>query len=434
MPPSNTPQSPALLARSPEELIFGKDVRHGSPRGPREQEAAAQAMFLMEAAVALSSYGTPAHQVERAMEECGRSLGILCQFSSLPTAVTATFGEGWDARTYMRRVPVTGVHLERLVAIDQVIQEVASGEIAPQIGTARIHRTLAGRRRYGSGLMALFNAGASAAFALLFLGGWREFLAAGVVGLVVGALGEVNSRRVGTRRMLDFACGFVASLLAAVVTRVLPPARYDIILVSGLIGLMPGLTITLAVKELATVNILAGTARLMGAATILFSAIFGVALSRELLPPRFSTLPVPEVLPWVGAVAALVATCMLSFSLRAHPRHVPSMIVVGVLGYGAATFGDQMFGADLGLCMGALAVGVVSNLYARVVNRPSAVTMIPGILLMVPGSVSFRSLVSFLELDALRGIDTAFQGVLIAAALVTGLLLANVGVRPRRVL
>lgn len=74
----------------------------------------------------------------------------------------------------------------------------------------------------------------------------------------------------------------------------------------------------------------------------------------------------------------------------------------------------------------ALLVGLFANGYARVTNRPSAVAMLPGIILLVPGSVGFRSFDALLKHDVLAGINSAFGMILVAVSLVAGLLIANV--------
>jgi uncharacterized membrane protein YjjB (DUF3815 family) len=53
-------------------------------------------------------------------------------------------------------------------------------------------------------------------------------------------------------------------------------------------------------------------------------------------------------------------------------------------------------------------------------------------LLLVPGSIGFRSLSSLLDREVVTGMETAFTMVLIAAGLVAGLLLANVVTPIRR--
>lgn len=55
-------------------------------------------------------------------------------------------------------------------------------------------------------------------------------------------------------------------------------------------------------------------------------------------------------------------------------------------------------------------------------------------MLLVPGSIGFRGVSSFLADDTLAGVQSAFTMTLVAIALVTGLLMANVLMPPRKAL
>jgi uncharacterized membrane protein YjjB (DUF3815 family) len=55
-------------------------------------------------------------------------------------------------------------------------------------------------------------------------------------------------------------------------------------------------------------------------------------------------------------------------------------------------------------------------------------------MLLVPGSLGLSSLAKFIERDVMSGVMTAFSMILIAVALVTVLLMANVIVPPRKTL
>ncbi len=65
-------------------------------------------------------------------------------------------------------------------------------------------------------------------------------------------------------------------------------------------------------------------------------------------------------------------------------------------------------------------------------RRPALVTQLPGIMMLVPGSIGFQSLSSFLAQDTITGIEAAFRMALVAAALVGGLFCANALMPPRR--
>ena len=51
--------------------------------------------------------------------------------------------------------------------------------------------------------------------------------------------------------------------------------------------------------------------------------------------------------------------------------------------------------------------------------------LVPGVLLLVPGSSGFRSLALLLDQQVVGGVDAAFATLLTAASLVAGLLLAE---------
>ncbi|HET7745701.1 MAG TPA: threonine/serine exporter family protein, partial [Vicinamibacteria bacterium] len=91
-----------------------------------------------------------------------------------------------------------------------------------------------------------------------------------------------------------------------------------------------------------------------------------------------------------------------------------------------ARLGAFVLGPELGAFAGALTLGVATNAYARVLRRPEIVPMVPGMLLLVPGSLGFRSLSSLVEGQTVPGVEAAFRMTLVAVALATGLLFANV--------
>ena len=72
------------------------------------------------------------------------------------------------------------------------------------------------------------------------------------------------------------------------------------------------------------------------------------------------------------------------------------------------------------------------HVHALTFERPASVPLIPGILLLVPGSIGFQSLNFFLVQDVTAGMQAAFQMAIVAVSLVGGLLCANVVVRPGR--
>lgn len=183
---------------------------------------------------------------------------------------------------------------------------------------------------------------------------------------------------------------FFVSLCAVGLARVFGPLSVLVATVAGLIVLIPGLTFTTALSELVTRHLSSGTARLSGAVVSFLAIAFGVVI------------------------------------FRADYHDAPWIIAGGALGVIGGRIGAAQLGVEFGAFVGSFAVALASTLYERLRKRPAAVVLVPGLLLLVPGTVGFRSVTSLMERQALAGIETAFSMALTAIALVAGLLVAGV--------
>nr|MDQ6926082.1 threonine/serine exporter family protein [Candidatus Eremiobacteraeota bacterium] len=206
---------------------------------------------------------------------------------------------------------------------------------------------------------------------------------------------------------------------------------------AGLIVLIPGLTLTAALSELASQHLASGTARLSGALMTFLGIAFGVALGNHVAVAALGLPPHPAtgsaLLPaWAGAVALAVSPLCFTIIFRADAREAPWIVAVGVLGVFAGRFGAATLGPELGAFAGAFAIALASRLYARLRHRPAAVVLVPGLLLLVPGTIGFRGLTSLMDREVLAGVATAFSAIVTAVALVAGLLLAGVVAPERR--
>jgi uncharacterized membrane protein YjjB (DUF3815 family) len=200
---------------------------------------------------------------------------------------------------------------------------------------------------------------------------------------------------------------------------------------------MPGLLLTTAITELATRHLASGTLRLSSAFMTLLGIVFGVALGTRIGVVIFGA-PIDTVvtspLPWWVAPAAIVLAAASSVViLRADPKDALWIIAAGVLGVVSGRVGAVKLGLELGMFAAAFGVALASSAFERWRHRPAPVVLVPGILLLVPGSIGYRSMSSLMERNTLAGIDNAFTMILTAVSLVAGLLIAGViAPEPRR--
>jgi uncharacterized membrane protein YjjB (DUF3815 family) len=113
-------------------------------------------------------------------------------------------------------------------------------------------------------------------------------------------------------------------------------------------------------------------------------------------------------------------------------RVAPWIVLTTLLAFVGARLGSRALGPELAVFVGALLVGAVSNVIARVRRAPSALTSVPGLVVLLPGSIGLRSLDSLWQRDVELGVQTAFTVGMIVCALVAGLLVANLVSPPRQ--
>jgi uncharacterized membrane protein YjjP (DUF1212 family) len=407
------------------------------PVPPRAPFTADPAELVMDLGQALHAAGSPAYHIEEGMEIASRRLGIAGQFFSTPTALFASFADAGGARrTILERVQPGDVNLERLAHLDGLLAGMASGALEPEHAAEQLATLGATPARYGAPLTIASFALASGAAALFLGGGAREVAAAALLGLGIGGLGLLARGAPAVARIFEPLAALLASLAATLLAATWAPLSVYHVTLAGLIVLVPGLTLTVAFNELASRQLVSGSARFAGAVALFFLIALGVAVGTQIgaaltggPPPAVVPLPLGTEWRWAALLAAGLAFTVL---LRARPRDAGWVLVAGVLAIEGVRLGGLLLGAQLGAFVGALLVGLGGNLYARLRRGPAAVLQVPGLILLVPGSLGFRSLAALLEQDVLSGVHAAFTTSLVAISLATGILLANVVLPPRR--
>ena len=418
---------------SPETLPQDAQLSTGN-LAPAERDAVG---FILRLGRALHSYGYAANQLEEVMDQAAQRLGLRGQFFTTPTSIFAAFGPQEDQRTFLIRVEPGGVDLGRLASLDRVTKMVLRGVTTPAAGSQEIERILASPEQYTRVVTTLAFGLASAAASRFLGGGMKEVLVSSVLGLVIGVLALAVGRLRELGRVFEPVVAFTASLLAAMAGHWIGAYSVYNATLAGLIVLIPGLTLTIAMTELSTRHLVSGTARLSGAFVLFLVIAFGVALGNKIAVAITGPLSIlnPVALPeWTGIVALVVAPLAFTVLLRAEPRDAVWIILAGGLAVAGGRIGARTLGLDLGVFIGALVVGMASNLYGRFLDRPPTIALVPGILLLVPGSIGYRSLASLLDREVVSGVETAFRMILMAVALVAGMLVSNVVAPPKRVL
>ncbi|HPF15853.1 MAG: threonine/serine exporter family protein [Planctomycetes bacterium] len=402
------------------------------PETEDDQQLPIEQRFLMRVGEVLHALGTPSHRLEALLQRLSLAMGLKAQFLATPTSLIASLGQGRSEQTRLLRVSPGEVNLGKLVELDELLEDVEDRRTDVPTALERLERLIQQPARYGGWTLALAF-GLSSAGASVFLGGegW-ECVASFAMGLLIFACSWLMGRSPDRIHVNDAWMAFLAGFGALAWNRWVVPVDYSIVTLAALIILIPGLSFTVAMLELATRHLSSGVARLAGAAATMLIIVLGVALAWKLGGAQDTQMGA-WILP-LGVKRMVMALAPIGFAILFQVRMREWWVVylAGAMGYFGALLGHELLGADLGPFLGALFVGLVGNSYARIFDRPSSLAHMPGILLIVPGTVGYKALTFFLAADPLQGTEMAFRMTMVGAALVGGLLTATAILPPRR--
>jgi len=383
--------------------------------------------FLLALGRALHTCGYPSHRLESILGGVAHRLGLEAQFFSQPTSMFVAFGPQDRQQTFLVRVEPGDFDLGRLSRLHGLMGDLLAGRTPLPAATARVQAIMSAPAAFPEWLTLLAFSLASASVARFLGGAGREILASALLGLITGGLAVWSTRGADAARVFPPLAAFAASVCAELLAHALGGYSVITATLAGLIVLLPGLTLTTAVSELSQRHLASGTSRLTGAFAQFLILGFGVALGHRLAlavagpPPAALLLPLP---PWTDVVALFVSPLALAVLLRADARDFLPIVISGVVSYGSASLGTLLLGPELGLFLAAFVLVVGSLLYARHTRRPSVVTTIPGLIMLVPGSAGFRSVAALLNSEVMPGVEAAFRVILMAVALVAGAMAA----------
>jgi len=277
---------------------------------------------------------------------------------------------------------------------------------------------------------------AAASIATMWRLPWLDIATAGVAGLLIGLLDYASRGFPQMREAGDALAGMIAAAVATLVAAFVAPLNLNTVIISALIVLVPGMSLTNAVNELASQHLVAGTSRFAGAMATLMKLTVGGAVALGIanfagIEPQVRALrPQPAWVEWGAVVTASWAFAAL---FRSGRRDIALVMAAAIAGYQISRLGGQWLGSPIGVFLSALVITVAGNGYAQWRNRPGALIRVPGIIMLVPGSTSLRTLlVAVQQQDVVAGQQAAITVLNVLLALIAGLLVGNLLLPARR--
>ena len=392
--------------------------------------------FVVKLGVAAHDYGSSSARVEVFLTRLADSLGYQGAFLSTPTQmVFAMSPEGQPQRQHVVRLPGTGLDLDKLARIGDVVDDVVAGRRSYEDASAALDAIAALPPPFGHAAQAASYALVASGLAILFGASWVDTGIATALSLVVYGMVVISARfgAVGAD-WLPLTTSFAAAFAAVALKVAFPSLNVVIVVLCAVIVLVPGYAVSTGIIELVGRQVSSGLANLMTGLACLgkqvLGGILGVKLATWLLPvPSAPPSPaVPATWLWLFMPLVIVGLVVIFQTPR---RDFMAATVGSLLAYGAILLGRGMADVNLGNLLGTVAAVGFANFWATRTGRPTSIVLVPAIILLVSGSIGFRGLAAIAQGELAVGRSQFLQMFVVAATIAAGLLVGNTLVRPK---
>jgi uncharacterized membrane protein YjjP (DUF1212 family) len=340
-----------------------------------------------------------------------------------PSGIIATVFSDSDHRTRILRLVRSGIDLSRIAAVLEVSRAAEHGELDRRAVRVALEEIAKQPRIYNRWLTTSAVGLACACLAVLFGGGLIE----AAITFVSSALGlrlrEWMTHYNLSRLLSTGLTAFWASALALVLSLVLQASAPAAAMTAAAIFMVPGVLLVSSAADLFRGDTLAGLSRAASAALLLIAIAGG--LWATLLISGVQVEIGPGEYMFVPLYAPLLAFCAaggFAVMFDVPRRALVFAALNGALAYACYRF-SGVFGVPVGAAafFGGLTVGVLSEVFARLLRFPTSIFSIPAILPLVPGALAFRALLEFVGNDYTNGIANLIRVLVVIIAIAAGL-------------
>lgn len=309
--------------------------------------------------------------------------------------------------------------------VNGLVRELATGTVPVSEFADRVYRMRTTVRPVAGWELALGSALLATGLAAVYRVPWWAILSTFIIGGVIGLVIHVSNRIAGAGTIINFVVGFCSTAAVGVLAEAFNLGPIPLFAVCApLVVLVPGATITNALLELSSTDMVTGSSRLMygvlvlgfmttgiGAAAMVTGLTIdrsGAALLGEIsqvnsdqsgwfgVPPEWAT--------WLGVVGIALG---ISLAFKAGPL----LTVLGVPALVITYAGTVLLSPHIGGIAATGVVGALIFLAARtlewfVPRAPAIVTFRPVFLLLVPGTVGLVALTTFDDQAMLNALGT----------------------------
>lgn len=353
--------------------------------------------FVVQLGAAMSAAGESVDLVQEQLSRVAMAYGVTsAQISAFPTFMMVSMGRGEPATLEITTSFGLSPRLDQIAAVDRLAREAERGAVVPADGLRRLEEIGGMASRFGPIPSVAGYGVLTAGLCLILEPAGRDVVAALVLGAVVGLLTWLVRQRPSLQVLLPVVAAFAVASLSALSMRQDLTGPGLRAMVASLVVFLPGATLTTAVLELATGQMVAGASRLVSGVMQLGLLAFGIMAGVEVvgIPSAVVLSDSPDRLgAWAPLLGVLVFAAGVAVANSAPRRSFTGLLLVLYAAWLGQVAGNAVFGPYVSAFVGALVMTPVATWVSRLPDAmPPHASFLPGFWLLVPGALGLIGL------------------------------------------
>jgi len=361
--------------------------------------------------------------------------------------------------TLLRVVRRTRHDYARLVAVHELVEALAAGQMDSREADRRLRRIKRSRRTFPVWAVSLASALLASAVAVMIGASALAALTTVLVVLAVTAVNRLYARTVLPEFYANAINALVVTLLAgavyaatAAVGRPMLEQDFAFIVAGGIVAMLPGRSMASAIEDVLFGFPLTGAGRLLSVLVALTGLIIGIAAGLSIMLSLTTMLGSDFVSPSVlnlgpnqsSVVAAVAGALIVGLSGAVTVQSLRRLILpTGLLSLGTAVVSAVLgrgigIGAIAATGIAAVALGAAGRFAAARLGVPSMVLIVPASFALLPGLTIFRGLYELVaaggdspgSLTIQSGLTTLLGAGAVLVAIATGTVFGEILASP----
>lgn len=381
----------------------------------------------------LAIAGAETYRVEETMRRVIAAYGTEGQAFAIPNCVAVSFvAQNTKPLTIMKRVGYHGNDLERIEKLNALSRRICAE--VPELSEAQrwLKETVAGVRSYATGVYYLGNFIAAAGFCCVFGGTVRDWLWAGLSGLIIGFVTRWLDRLEVNPFFSTIAASFLMALPAYIAAGLGWLDCVAVVIIGALMLLVPGLLITNSMRDIIYGDTNSGVNRIVQVLLSALAIAMGTAAAWHITSSLYgqtaaSTLSYPF---WLQAIAIAVACTGFVILFNVHGWGLSLCALGGVVTWMAYLLCGELglgpYGANF---IAAAVAAVYAEGMARARKYPVTSYQVISAVPLLPGAGIYYTMSLGLNGSTQLALQKGFETAGIAGSIAAAILLVSSVVR-----